>query len=123
MENNKEIVKKVLDTAFNKKDAQTASQMLTDRYIQHNPLVPTGKEGFVQGITGFLKMFPDAKWTPKKVWAEGDYVIVHSHYQFVKEGKGNAIVDIFRFKDGKIDEHWDVSQEIPHKMAHNNGMF
>ena len=45
---------------------------------------------------------------------------VHSVYTF---GKDNAVVDIFRFKGEKIDEHWDVVQEMPSKMAHNNGMF
>lgn len=121
--NNKELVIKLLDTAFNKKDVRAASEMLTERYIQHNPSVPTGKSGFLHAIPGFYKMFPDLKWELKRIWAEGDYVIAHSHYRFTKEGRGSAIVDIFRIKDGKVDEHWDVMQEIPEKMAHSNGMF
>ncbi|MCI0563877.1 MAG: ester cyclase [Nitrososphaera sp.] len=120
---NKELVKKLLDTAFNKKDVKAAAEMLTERYIQHNPSVPTGKKGFLQAIPGFYKMFPDMKWELKRIFAEGDFVIVHSHYLFTKEGRGSAIVDIFRIKDGKVDEHWDVMQEIPEKMAHDNGMF
>ncbi len=123
LDKNKELVKSLLDTAFNKKDVEAASEMLTERYIQHNPNVPTGKAGFVAAIPAFYKMFPDMKWELKRIWAENDFVIVHSHYQFAKEGRGSAIVDIFRIKDGKADEHWDVSQEIPEKMAHENGMF
>jgi predicted SnoaL-like aldol condensation-catalyzing enzyme len=120
---NKDLVKKLLDTAFNKKDVNAAAEMLTERYIQHNPNVPTGKAGFLQAIPGFYKMFPDLKWELKRIFGEGDFVIVHSHYTFTKEGRGSAIVDIFRIKDGKVDEHWDVMQEIPEKMAHDNGMF
>jgi predicted SnoaL-like aldol condensation-catalyzing enzyme len=120
---NKELVKKLLDTAFNKKDVEAAAELLTDRYIQHNPSVPTGKSGFRQAIPGFYQMFPDLSWELKNIWADGDHVIAHSHYHFAKEGNGNAIVDIFRIVDGKVDEHWDVSQEIPDKMAHDNGMF
>ncbi len=123
MEKNKEIVKRLLDTAFNKKDAKAAAEMLTDGYIQHNPNVPTGKAGFLAAVPEFYRMFPEMRWEMKRVWAEGDFVIVHSHYQFAKDGRGSAIVDIFRMKDGKADEHWDVAQEIPEKMAHNNGMF
>ncbi len=123
MEKNRELVVKLLTAAFKDKNVKAASEMLTDRYIQHNPNVPTGKQGFIEGITGFYKMFPDLKWELKNIWAEGEYVIAHSHYRYTKTGNGNAIVDIFRIKDGKADEHWDVSQEIPDKMAHNNGMF
>jgi predicted SnoaL-like aldol condensation-catalyzing enzyme len=122
-EQNKELIKQLLDTAFNKKDVNAAAEMITDRYIQHNPGVATGKAGFLQGIPGFYKMFPDLSWQLKQIWADGDYVIVHSLYHYTKEGNGNAIVDIFRVKDGKADEHWDVSQVIPDKMAHSNGMF
>ena len=97
--------------------------MLTERYIQHNPNVQTGKQGFIDGITAFHKIYPKLKWELKNIWAEGDFVIAHSHYTFLENSNRNSIVDIFRIKDGKADEHWDVSQEIPDKMARNNGMF
>lgn len=123
MEKNKELVQRLLQTAFNEKNVNAAAELLTERYIQHNPNVPTGKAGFFQAIPGFYSMFPDLKWTLKKIWTEEDFVIVHSHYQFVKTGNGSAVVDIFRVKDGKVDEHWDVMQDIPDKMAHSNTMF
>jgi predicted SnoaL-like aldol condensation-catalyzing enzyme len=122
-ETNKTLVKTMLDAAFNEKNAQAAAELLTDDYIQHNPLVPTGKVGFLQAIPGFYAMFPEMSWEPKQMWADGDYVIVHSLYRYTKDGAGNAVVDIFRLKNGKLDEHWDVSQEIPVTMAHSNGMF
>jgi predicted SnoaL-like aldol condensation-catalyzing enzyme len=34
-----------------------------------------------------------------------------------------AYYDLFRLDDGKIVEHWDVIQEIPAEMAHDNGKF
>jgi predicted SnoaL-like aldol condensation-catalyzing enzyme len=37
--------------------------------------------------------------------------------------RGRAIIEIFRLDDGKIDEHWDVIQEIPEESANPNGMF
>jgi len=111
---------KLLDTTFNKKKIEEASQYLTDRYIQHNPQVPSGKSGFLQAVPLFFTVFPALSWEMKHIWADGDYVIVHSLY---KMGKDMAVVDVFRLKDGKADEHWDVIQEIPQKMAHDNGMF
>ncbi|HYV93562.1 MAG TPA: nuclear transport factor 2 family protein [Chitinophagales bacterium] len=120
---NKELAKRLLELAFIKKDVNAAAELITDEYIQHNPNVPTGKAGFLEAIPHFYQMFPDLKWELKHIWSEGDHVIAHSHYHFVKEGNGSAVVDIFRIKDGKVDEHWDVIQDIPEKMAHNNGMF
>lgn len=122
-EMHKAVVKDLLNKAFNEKNAQAAAEYLTDRYIQHNPQVPTGKAGLLQALPGFYAAFPDMSWELKQIWADGDYVIVHSLYRFTKESRGTAIVDIFRFENGKIDEHWDVAQDIPETMAHNNGMF
>jgi predicted SnoaL-like aldol condensation-catalyzing enzyme len=85
--------------------------------------VPTGKTGFLQAIPGLYAAFPDMRWELKQIWADGDYVIAHSLYRYTKDDAGKAIVDIFRVKDGKLDEHWDVAQEIPATMAHENGMF
>lgn len=123
LETNKALVKDLLNKAFNEKNVEAAAELITERYIQHNPNAPTGKAGFLQAIPGFYAMFPDLKWELKRMWAEDDFVIAHSHYQFTKEGNGSAIVDIFRIQDGKVDEHWDVMQDIPDKMAHDNGMF
>jgi predicted SnoaL-like aldol condensation-catalyzing enzyme len=115
-----EKVKKLLDAAFNERRPEWAAEYVTDGYIQHNPQVPTGKEGLLEALPMFYQAFPMLSWQLKHIWADGDYVIVHSIYNF---GKDNAVVDIFRFDGDQIDEHWDVVQEIPAKMAHNNGMF
>ncbi|HLG93416.1 MAG TPA: nuclear transport factor 2 family protein [candidate division Zixibacteria bacterium] len=77
----------------------------------------------MQAIPEFYKMFPDIKWELRHLWADDGFIIVHSHYHFTKEENGTALLDIFRIKDGKVDEHWDVMQEIPDKMANENGMF
>lgn len=116
------LVKQFLDLAFNKNEIEKATELVTERYIQHNPYVADGKTGFIQGIKAFRQQFPQLKWTPKHVFTDGDYVIVHSEYE--KDGP-HATVDIFRIKDGKIDEHWDVDQKIPptDKSANSNTMF
>ena len=47
MENNKDLVKQLLQTAFNERNVMAAAELLAERYIQHNPNVPTGKVGFL----------------------------------------------------------------------------
>ena len=34
-----------------------------------------------------------------------------------------SIIDIFRMADGMVQEHWEVVQEIPAELPHDNGIF
>jgi predicted SnoaL-like aldol condensation-catalyzing enzyme len=120
---NKKNVVEFYEQAINKKDFDAASKYLGPRYIQHNPVAPDGAEG-LKGFIGFLKSkFPESKSEIKRVFAEGDYVILHVHAVREPGTRGRAIIDIFRLENGKIVEHWDVAQDIPEKAANANGMF
>jgi predicted SnoaL-like aldol condensation-catalyzing enzyme len=123
LEANKKNVVAFYEQAINKKDFEAASKYLGNRYTQHNPTAPDGAEG-LKGFVGFLKSkFPQSRSEVKRVFAEGDYVILHVHAVREPGTRGAAIVDIFRLDtDGKIVEHWDVRQ-IPEKAANSNGMF
>ena len=123
MEANKKIVAAFYDAALNQKDFDAASKYLGPRYTQHNPGAADGPEG-LKGFVNFLKeKFPNNRSEIKRMFADGDYVIVHVHAVREPGTRGNAIVDIFKLENGKVVEHWDVVQPIPEKPANNNGMF
>jgi predicted SnoaL-like aldol condensation-catalyzing enzyme len=123
MEANKKTVAALYDAVLNQKDFEKASQYLGPRYTQHNPNAPDGPEG-LKGFINFLKeKFPNNKSEIKRIFADGDYVIVHVHAVREPGTRGNAIVDIFKLENGKVVEHWDVVQPIPEKAANDNGMF
>ena len=123
MEENKKIVAAFYDAALNEKDFEKASRYLGPRYTQHNPLAADGREGF-KGFIAFLKeKFPNNRSEIKRIFADGDYVIVHVHAVREPGTRGNAIVDIFKLENGKVVEHWDVIQPIPEKATNDNGMF
>ena len=123
LEANKKNVVEFYEKAINQKDFDAASKYLGSRYIQHNPTAPDGAEG-LKGFIGFLKSkFPDSKSEIKRVFADGDYVIVHVHNVPTPGSRGNAIIDIFKLENGKVVEHWDVRQEIPEQSANSNTMF
>src|ERR1700746_4219896 len=67
---------------------------------------------------------PDARGEIKRVFVDGDHVILHSHWHGLSDNpRGEAVVDIFRLEGGKVLEHWDVIQPIPETSANSNTMF
>jgi predicted SnoaL-like aldol condensation-catalyzing enzyme len=123
MEENKKTVRALYEAVLNKKDFDEASKYLGSKYIQHNPNAADGPDG-LKGFIGFLKdKFPNNRSEIKRIFADGDYVIVHVHAVREPGTRGNAIIDIFRLENGKVVEHWDVVQPIPEKAANDNGMF
>jgi predicted SnoaL-like aldol condensation-catalyzing enzyme len=122
-EANKKIVVDFYDKALNQKDFEAASKHLGSRYTQHNPNAPDGPEGLKTFLQFLKEKFPNSRSEIKRVFADGDYVIVHVHAVREPGTRGNAIIDIFKLENGKVVEHWDVVQPIPEKAANNNGMF
>jgi predicted SnoaL-like aldol condensation-catalyzing enzyme len=109
--------------ALNEKNFEAASKYLGTRYIQHNPVAADGPEG-LKGFIGFLRdKFPQSRSEIKRVFADGDFVILHVHSVREPGTRGRAIIDLFRLENGKIVEHWDVVQDVPEKAANANGMF
>ena len=109
---------------FNDNDPrQAVEKFVGDEYIQHNPHVETGKEGFVRYFERMARDYPGKRVLIKRTVAEGDLVVLHCH-QIWPKGLEYAGIDIFRFDDdGKVVEHWDVLQELTAKSANPNGMF
>ena len=122
-EQNKKVVVDFYEKAINQKDFEAASKHIGPRYTQHNPVAADGPEGLKAFLGCLREKFPNAKSEIKRVFADGDYVILHVHSVREPGARGSAIVDIFKLDNGKVVEHWDVIQPIPEKAANSNGMF
>lgn len=120
---NKAAVLAFYDTGLNQKDADAAIKYLGARYVQHNPGAADGPEGFRKFVAFLRDKYPQSKSEIKRVFTDGDYVILHVHAVREPGTRGNAIIDIFRLERGKIVEHWDAVQPIPEQSANTNGMF
>ncbi len=121
--NNKKMVTYFWNEVFNKHNTSVIEELAVPGYIQHNPGFPDGRDAFKNGIEGYLKEFPDSTAEIKHIASDEDLVFIHNYIKLNAEDRGQAAVDIFRVKNGKIVEHWDVIQDIPETAENNNTMF
>lgn len=123
-ERNKRTVLDFYEVGLNQKDFHAAAKLLGDSYVQHNPRIADGIEGFEVFLATLRQDFPDLKAEVKRLFADGDHVIAHVSGVRVPGQPATAIVDIFRLDgNGRIVEHWDVMQPVPDTSANSNGMF
>ncbi len=119
---NKEVVLRFYEKVFNAWDVSDLDTYMRDDYIQHNPTVADGKEGFIAFTKGFFAQKPRMEII--KIGEEGDMV-----YVFFKctmgNGGVNKVCDIYRLQDGMLAEHWDVVSHIPEDLVpkNANGQF
>jgi predicted SnoaL-like aldol condensation-catalyzing enzyme len=109
--------------AYLRSPGEAVEMYVGDRYIQHNPSVPDGKEGFIEYFERMAVEYPGKTIEFIRAVAEGDLVALHTH-QTWPDGHEYVTMDFFRFdSSGKIVEHWDAIQQIPDSAANNNKMY
>lgn len=92
-----------------KKDAKTAFlRHMAENYIQHNPMVLSGRQVAIDGLSQFI---PQANFTILRQAVQNNVGFVH--YKNVGVGMDgkvvmSSIVDILRFEGTCIVEHWDL---------------
>jgi predicted SnoaL-like aldol condensation-catalyzing enzyme len=63
------------------------------------------------------------KWEVIRTIAEGDLVFLHVRYLAAPDAPEIAVAEVFRVKDGKLAEHWDVISGPPDKVTNPNSRF
>jgi predicted SnoaL-like aldol condensation-catalyzing enzyme len=104
-------VREFYTTVLINRDVDAAPRFLRPDYIQHNPNVPTGLNGFMDTFRArFAQPLPaDYKHELLNIVAENDLVVIYVRQTWTsKDGKHHQALgfDMFRVQDGKIAEHW-----------------
>jgi predicted SnoaL-like aldol condensation-catalyzing enzyme len=122
-EQNKDVVVDFYATSFAGNPELAVKKHSGQKYIQHNPGASDGPQAFIEFVHQLRSQYPNLELRIKRVIAEGDLVVTHSHLILAPSEAGQALADIFRLEEGKVVEHWDVTQQVPSTSANSNGMF
>ncbi len=116
---NKALVLEAFDLLFNKRDYAAAERYWSDRYVQHSAHIAPGRDG----LFNLVRTLPNSlKYENQLIVAEGDYVIAHGRFSGHGRPAAWIAVDIVRFEDGKLVEHWDVLQDEATKAQSISGL-
>ena len=112
---NKRLVYDFWREVFEAANMELAPGYMAETYIQHNPLVPTGRQAFIDFFSRVRKPVPieaRVKAPLIAILADGDLVMMafareYPDPQDPAKKYTTTWFDMFRIVDGKIAEHWD----------------
>ena len=110
---NKKLVFDFWREVFQTHNMKLAPKYMAENYIQHNPMVPTGRKAF----TDFFGRFEMQPVKPEiddlvNMVAEGNYVVLAFKRELPDpQNPGQTYTttwfDMLRIENGKISEHWN----------------
>lgn len=121
-EENRKLVSSFVDTVLIQGEIEKLDVFIADNYIEHNPSMADGRSGLKAWLSadGAQKRSYE---TLHRVLAEGNFVLSVCE-GFLGEVH-TSFYDLFRVESGKIVEHWDTIEAVPHRdeWVNQNGKF
>jgi predicted ester cyclase len=124
MKTNEQIFRILIEDGFSKGDVTVFDTHTSPDFVEHqHGFFPPNVEGVKKGIHNLHDAFPDFSLTIEAMVSNGDTVWGRMN------GKGThrrsfgpmpasgktfeiTVIDIMRFKDGKLAEHWGVADRL-----------
>ena len=94
------------------KDVEGVKRYVGDKFIEHNPMLPDGPEALFRLVKFRHDNFPEARNEVKMTIADEDKVMFHVHSVLIPGERGQNMVETYRVENGKVVEHWSVSQNM-----------
>ena len=120
---NKAAILGLYQNVYAKHDVSLLPQYVGAAYIQHDPGFAAGLQGLTSGLSAQFAANPGLTVDIKRVYTDGNIVVVHSLIRTTPDDRGTAAADIYRLEAGKAAEHWAVRQAVPATAANANTMF
>jgi predicted SnoaL-like aldol condensation-catalyzing enzyme len=98
--------RQVMTDIYQKKDFSAIEQLFSKSFIQHDPTMTDGLPGLKLFMAEVARS-PAANITIYRCLIDGEMVMLHSKIEGLRDFPTPRIAfDLFRFKDGKVVEHW-----------------
>lgn len=121
-EQNKSLIRSYVET-WNRGDLQKLSEYWSPNMVHHTRTKSHGLDEVKNIVGSFMNAFPDLRWKIDDIVAEGDRVVTRMTAQATNTGSymglpatgkkiSCAVMGIARVDDGKIAEHWGVTDEL-----------
>ena len=94
---------------FAEGDTTVLADILRADFVSHTPGVPAGRDAWIEFIEGS----PVASAELELIHVVADAQLVVAHYTLTLPDLREAVADFWRFEDGLIVEHWDVTAQLP----------
>ena len=120
---NKDAAVSFLEMASTGKVDEAYSKFVGDGFKHHNPYFEGSAEALHAAMKENAIQNPRKAINVKRVIAEGEFVMVHFLVKHKPGELGAAVMQIFRFENGKIVEMWDLGQEVLEESPNQHGMF
>tara|TARA_R110002167_G_scaffold25714_16_gene89029 strand:+ start:240 stop:617 length:378 start_codon:yes stop_codon:yes gene_type:complete len=109
--------------AYEGNPTMAVERYVGSEYIQHNPDVENGTQGFIDYFERMKADYPNKSIEFVRCISEGKLVALHTH-QTWPDNDEYVTMDFFLFNEnGKICEHWDAIQQIPKESKNPNTMY
>ena len=120
------VVARYFDEVWSQGRLEVLDEILAPDYVNHTPSTPNpppGPGGLKPIVAAFRVAFPTLRFTILEVVAEGERVAVRVRMEGTQDGPLFDIpathrhvsvdqINIERFRDGRIVEHWRVTDEL-----------
>jgi predicted ester cyclase len=123
-EQNKATLMRLIEEGFGRGNMAVVDEVLATNFVEHqNGITPPNAEGVKGAIASLHKALSDLSYAVEDMVADGDKVWVRLKARSVHTGRfmglppsGKSVVidviDISRFENGKIVEHWGVPDRL-----------
>ena len=122
-EDNTARFRRLIDVGFTRGDVTIVDELVAPGCVEHQRGNPNGSEGVKEVIRMLHRWMSDFSLTIEDVVADADMVWSRNRARGVNTGAvmGNAptgrpveldVIDIARFEDGKIVEHWGIADQL-----------
>lgn len=121
---NENTFRRLIEEGFNKGNLAALDELFAPNFTEHQDgIVPPNVEGVKRAIVSLRTPFPDLKLTIEEISVSGDKIWARITGRGTHQapfmgrpptGKSYAItvIDICRFENGKIVEHWGVADRL-----------